>query len=78
MDMHVQDLVEALSDPKAWNTPRKVDQSTFERKADGTFAGAAHQQQPSSACAWCCHCCWPKSTVPQHNPACCQRLSHTL
>ena len=35
----LQDLVEALSDVNAWNTPRKVDQATFERKPDGTFAG---------------------------------------
>lgn len=34
-----KDLVEALSDKNAWNTPRKVDQASFERKADGSFAG---------------------------------------
>ena len=34
-----QDLVEVLSDPKLWYTPRKVDQAAFERKADGSFAG---------------------------------------
>ena len=28
-----------LSDPKVWNTPRKRDQATFERKEDGSFAG---------------------------------------
>lgn len=26
----MQDLVEVLSDTSAWNTPRKVNQSTFE------------------------------------------------
>ena len=35
----VQDLVEVLSDKEAWLTPRKVDQATFERKSDGSFAG---------------------------------------
>ncbi|KAK9813596.1 hypothetical protein WJX73_009365 [Symbiochloris irregularis] len=34
-----KDLVEVLSDPQQWQTPRKVDQSAFERNADGTFAG---------------------------------------
>ncbi|KAK9812337.1 hypothetical protein WJX73_003313 [Symbiochloris irregularis] len=34
-----KDLVEVLSDPKQWNTPRKLDQSAYERNADGTFAG---------------------------------------
>ena len=34
-----QDLVEVLSDPEIWLTPRKVDQAAFERKSDGSFAG---------------------------------------
>ena len=35
----LQDLVEVLSDPKAWQTPRKRDQALYERTADGKFAG---------------------------------------
>lgn len=34
-----QDLVEALSDRNAWNTPRKLDQAAYERNPDGSFAG---------------------------------------
>lgn len=34
-----QDLVEVLSDPEVWLTPRKLDQAAFERKEDGSFAG---------------------------------------
>ena len=49
MDLHVQDLAEALSDTKAWNTPCKVCHSTFERKPYGKFGSVAPWQQPSIA-----------------------------
>ena len=35
----MQDLVQALSDPSAWHTPRKIDQALYERNQDGSFAG---------------------------------------
>ena len=35
----VQDLVEALSDEKAWNVPKKHDQSAYQRNPDGSFVG---------------------------------------
>ena len=35
----MQDLVEALSDPKGWQTPRKRDQAAYERDENGNFTG---------------------------------------
>ena len=35
----VQDLVEELSRPKTWYTPRKLSQQAYERNEDGSFAG---------------------------------------
>ena len=35
----MQDLVEALSEEKAWWTPRKINQQVYERNDDGSFAG---------------------------------------
>lgn len=35
----MQDLVEALSDPKGWNTPKKRDQAAYDRNDKGEFVG---------------------------------------
>ena len=35
--MHMQDLVEALADEKAWKIPIKHDQASYQRKEDGSF-----------------------------------------
>lgn len=43
-DCYAQDLVEVLSDEKAWNVPIKHDQATYKRKEDGTFEG--HELMP--------------------------------
>ena len=45
-----QDLVEVLSDPDAWNTPRKKDQSAYERNQDGTFTGWERTPPLREAC----------------------------
>lgn len=68
--------MEALADPKAWNTPRKRDQAAYERNADGSFAGFEptppfeyHNVSHPLVCSWlpCCAktqcCCTPHPGV---------------
>lgn len=63
----MQDLVEALADPTAWQIPTKVDQASYHRKPDGSFVGfevcsdPAAVDQPAS---------WAEAVLPACNLVC--------
>ena len=46
----MQDLVEELSKEKTWYTPKKVSQQTYERNADGSFAGYEEEVSSTFSC----------------------------